>query len=147
MANKIFSSDFLVIGSGLSGLLFALKVAEKGTVNLITKRQLTESATVRAQGGFAAVVAEDDSFESHVEDTIRVGAGLCHRDVVEQFVCSGTKLIHELEQLGVEFCRDESCGEYDLGLEGGHSKRRVLHVKDHTGKDIELALAERVREN
>ncbi len=147
MANKIFSSDFLVIGSGLSGLLFALKVAEKGTVNLITKRNLTESATIRAQGGFAAVVAEDDSFDSHVEDTIRVGAGLCHKDVVEQFVCSGQKLIQELEQLGVEFCRDESCGEYDLGLEGGHSKRRVLHVKDHTGKDIELALAERVREN
>ena len=147
MANKIFSSDFLVIGSGLSGLLFALKVAEKGTVNLVTKRNLTESATICAQGGFAAVVAEEDTIASHVADTIRVGAGLCHQDVVEQFVSSGPKLIEELEQLGVEFCRDESCGDYDLGLEGGHSTRRVLHVKDHTGKDIELALADRVREN
>ncbi len=128
-------------------MLFALKVAEKGTVNLITKRNLTESATIRAQGGFAAVVSEDDSIEKHGEDTIRVGAGLCHKEVVENFVKIGSTLIQELEELGVSFCIDESCGKYDLGLEGGHSERRVLHVKDHTGKDIELALAERVREN
>ncbi|MFW9976815.1 MAG: L-aspartate oxidase [Candidatus Thorarchaeota archaeon] len=147
MANKIFTSDFLVIGSGLSGQLFALKVAEKGTVNLVTKRSLTDSATYRAQGGIAAVVSQEDSFEKHIQDTIRVGAGLCHEEVVREFIQAGPEVISDLEKAGVKFCIDDSCGEYDLGLEGGHSARRVLHVKDHTGKDIELALSDRVRES
>ncbi len=147
MANKVFTSDFLVIGSGLSGQLFALKVAEKGTVNLVTKRTLTDSATYRAQGGIAAVVAKDDTFEKHIEDTIRVGAGLCHEDVVREFIRAGPEVISDLEAAGVQCCVDESCGDYDLGLEGGHSARRVLHVKDHTGKDIELALSDQVRQS
>lgn len=138
--DKVYSSDFLVIGSGLSGQLFALKAAKYGKVNIVTKGRLTDSATMRAQGGIAAVVSAEDSVELHVEDTLRVGAGLCHRDVVEQIIQDGPARIQELVDLGVDFSGEESTNEYDLGLEGGHSKRRVLHVKDHTGEDIELAL-------
>ncbi|MDF1540385.1 MAG: L-aspartate oxidase [Candidatus Thorarchaeota archaeon] len=147
MANKLYTSDFLVIGSGLAGQLFSLKVAGKASVHLVTKSTLTESATYRAQGGIAAVVAEPDSYDQHIKDTIRVGAGLCHPDVVEKFVRAGAEVIKDLEEYGVTFCKDDTCGEYELGLEGGHSERRVLHVKDHTGKDIELALADQVRKN
>ncbi|MHA3964396.1 MAG: L-aspartate oxidase [Candidatus Thorarchaeota archaeon SMTZ1-45] len=142
--DKVYSSDFLVIGSGLSGQLFSLKASQYGTVNIVTKDRLTESATIRAQGGIAAVVSAEDSIELHVEDTIRVGDGLCHRDVVEQIVKAGPERIRELVDLGVDFCGEESTGDYELGLEGGHSKRRVLHVKDHTGEDIELALAKQL---
>ncbi|MFW9808176.1 MAG: L-aspartate oxidase [Candidatus Thorarchaeota archaeon] len=145
MSDRVYSSDFLVIGSGLSGQLFSIKVAKHGTVNMVTKGMLTESATFKAQGGIAAVVAPDDSIALHVEDTIRVGAGLCHRDVVESIVKDGPNRINELVELGVDFSGEDSTGEYELGLEGGHSKRRVLHVKDHTGKDIELALTDRLR--
>ena len=144
MANNVYTSDFLVIGSGLSGLLFALKAAEHGTVHIVTKGMLTESSTVRAQGGIAAVVSPDDSIDLHIQDTIRVGDNLCHRDVVEQIVRDGPERIRELVELGVDFCGAEGTDTYELGLEGGHSKRRVLHVKDHTGEDIELALVKRI---
>lgn len=144
MSDKIYSSDFLVIGSGLSGQLFSLKAAKHGTVNVVTKGRLTDSATMRAQGGIAAVVSDDDSIELHVEDTIRVGDGLCHPDVVEKIVRAGPKVIKELVELGVHFSNEKSSGEYELGLEGGHSRRRVLHVKDHTGEDIELALTKQL---
>lgn len=144
MSETVYSSDFLVIGSGLSGLLFALKVAKHGTVHIITKGRLSDSSTVRAQGGIAAVVSSEDSIEAHIEDTLRVGDGLCHRDVVESIVRAGPERIRELTELGVDFCREEKTGEYELGLEGGHSKRRVLHVKDHTGEDIELALIKHI---
>ncbi|MFW9834581.1 MAG: L-aspartate oxidase [Candidatus Thorarchaeota archaeon] len=140
MSDRVYTSDFLVIGSGLSGQLFSLKAAKHGTVNIVTKGRLTDSATMKAQGGIAAVVSADDSVELHIEDTIRVGDGLCHRDVVEKIVRAGPSIIKELVKLGVQFSNETSSGEYELGLEGGHSKRRVLHVKDHTGKDIELAL-------
>lgn len=142
--DKIYSSDFLVIGSGLSGQLFSLKASKHGTVNIVTKGRLTESATIKAQGGIAAVVSTEDSIELHVEDTIRVGDGLCHRDVVEQIIQAGPARIQELVDLGVDFSGEEATGEYELGLEGGHSKRRVLHVKDHTGEDIELALTKQL---
>jgi L-aspartate oxidase len=144
MSDTVYSSDFLVIGSGLSGLLFSLKAAQHGSVHIITKGRLSDSSTARAQGGIAAVVSSEDSLESHVQDTLRVGDGLCHRDVVESIVRAGPERISELTDLGVNFCRDEESGEYELGLEGGHSKRRVLHVKDHTGEDIELALIKRI---
>jgi len=143
MANTVYTSDFLVVGSGLSGLLFALKAAEHGSVHIITKGRLTESSTVRAQGGIAAVVAPDDSIDLHIQDTIRVGDNLCHPEVVESIIRDGPERIRELANLGVDFCGEEESG-YDLGLEGGHSKRRVLHVKDHTGEDIELALVKRI---
>ncbi|TFF96860.1 L-aspartate oxidase [Candidatus Thorarchaeota archaeon] len=144
MSNKVFASDFLVIGSGLSGLLFSLKASKKGKVHIITKARLKDSATWRAQGGIAAVVSPEDSMELHIADTIRVGDGLCHPDVVEEIVKGGPERIKELVDVGVDFCDEEESGEYELGLEGGHSKRRVLHVKDHTGEDIEKALVDKV---
>lgn len=144
MAGKLYTSDFLVIGSGLSGLMFALKAVDYGSVTIVTKNKAKESSTYRAQGGLAAVVSKNDSFESHIEDTIRVGAGLCHRDVVESFIRSGPRAVEELTKLGVNFCKDEVSGDFELGLEGGHTNRRVLHVKDHTGQDIELALLKAV---
>jgi L-aspartate oxidase len=147
MSGKVYSSDFLVIGSGLSGQLFSLKASKYGTVNIVTKGRLTESATIKAQGGIAAVVSAEDSIELHVEDTIRVGAGLCHRDVVEQIIQAGPERIQELVEMGVNFSGAETTGEYELGLEGGHSKRRVLHVKDHTGEDIELALSKQLEQD
>ncbi|MFW9805950.1 MAG: FAD-binding protein, partial [Candidatus Thorarchaeota archaeon] len=144
MSDKVYTTDFLVIGSGLSGQLFSLKAAKHGTVNIVTKGLLTDSATMKAQGGIAAVVSPDDSVDLHITDTIRVGDGLCHRDVVEQIIGAGPSIIKELVALGVVFSNEKSSGEYELGLEGGHSKRRVLHVKDHTGKDIELALTKQL---
>lgn len=144
MSGKVYTSDFLVIGSGLSGLSFALKAAKHGTVHIVTKGQLTESSTERAQGGIAAVVSSEDSVEQHIQDTIRVGDNLCHPDVVESIVRDGPERIRELVELGVDFCVEENSGEFELGLEGGHSRRRVLHVKDHTGEDIEQALIQKV---
>jgi L-aspartate oxidase len=132
-----------VIGSGLSGLLFALKVAKHGTVHIITKGRMSDSSTVRAQGGIAAVVSSEDSIEAHIQDTLRVGDGLCHRDIVNSIVRAGPERIRELTELGVNFSREET-GEYELGLEGGHSNRRILHVRDHTGADIELALVKQI---
>jgi L-aspartate oxidase len=145
MSNKVYHSDILVIGSGLSGLLFSIKSAKHGSINLITKGLLNESATDWAQGGIAAVVSKEDSFETHVEDTLRVGAGLCHRDVVEAIVRDGAARVQELAEYGVNFDRADSKDEYELGLEGGHSERRVLHVKDHTGRDIEETLVSKTR--
>lgn len=147
MSDTVFSSDFLVIGSGLSGLLFSLKAAKHGTVHILTKGRITESSTAHAQGGIAAVVSPDDSVELHIQDTLRVGDGLCHPDVVNAIIRDGPARIRELVDLGVDFSGGEKTGEYELGLEGGHSKRRVLHVKDHTGEDIELALVQRVKES
>ena len=146
MGNEVYESDYLVIGSGISGLMFSLKAAKMGSVNLITKGALTDSATYNAQGGIAAVTSPNDSIELHVQDTMRVGAGLCHPKVVESIVRSGPARIKELIGLGVEFCKDEECDIFDLGLEGGHSERRILHVKDHTGRDIEQVLARNVRD-
>ncbi|TFG31431.1 L-aspartate oxidase [Candidatus Thorarchaeota archaeon] len=146
MADTVFSSDFLIIGSGLSGLLFALKAAKHGTVHVLTKRRITDSSTSHAQGGIAAVVSPEDSIALHVQDTIRVGNGLCHPDVVKAIVKDGPARIQELVSLGVDFSGEEETGEFELGLEGGHSKRRVLHVKDHTGEDIQLALIEKIRQ-
>jgi len=146
MDNDVHSSDFLVIGSGISGLLFSLKASRRGAVNLITKRLLTDTATYLAQGGIAAVVSAKDSFEKHIEDTIRAGAGLCHPDVVDSFVRAGPARISEIVKLGVKFNKASDREGYDLGLEGGHSNRRILHVKDHTGQDVETVLAQRIRE-
>ncbi|MBD3404725.1 MAG: FAD-dependent oxidoreductase, partial [Candidatus Lokiarchaeota archaeon] len=142
MSNDIHTSDFLVIGTGLSGLLFAIKAAEHGSVTVLTKREIMETATSMAQGGIAAVITDEDCFDKHIEDTIRVGDGLCHRDVVEEFVKAGPKIIRELVDMGVDFCKEENGEDYELGLEGGHCERRVLHVKDHTGLDIQKAVVE-----
>ena len=133
------SFDYLVIGSGIAGLTFALKVAERGSVAIITKKNRAESNTNYAQGGIAAVTGADDSLELHVQDTLRAGAGLCREDVVRTIVGEGPALVRELIQLGVQFT-ESAAGQYDLGKEGGHTRRRVLHAGDITGREIERAL-------
>lgn len=136
--------DFLVIGSGIAGLHYALRVAERGSVGLVTKKNAASSATQFAQGGIAAVVDPLDSFEDHVQDTINAGAGLCNPEVVRFVIERGPEAIETLLKYGVDFDRGgESQLYYDLGREGGHNKRRVLHHRDTTGKEIERALLAR----
>src|SRR3989442_1705459 len=137
--------DFLILGSGIAGLTFALKVAPHGRVAIITKKNRTESNTNYAQGGIAAVTSKEDSFELHVRDTLRAGAGLCKESVVRTIIQEGPARIEELIHLGMKFSKREvphqvGVKELDLGKEGGHSKRRILHAKDVTGREIERAL-------
>ncbi|MGL1932109.1 MAG: L-aspartate oxidase [Desulfotalea sp.] len=136
-------SDFLVIGSGIAGLSFALKASELGTVVVVTKKREVDTATNLAQGGVAAVMDVDDSFSEHVSDTLASGDGLCVEEVVKMVVESGPKRIDELINIGVDFKCDES-GKLDLGKEGGHSRRRVAHSFDLTGSEIERCLIEAV---
>jgi L-aspartate oxidase len=139
------SFDFIVLGSGIAGLTFALKAAERGTVAIVTKKNRAESNTNYAQGGIAAVTSKEDSFELHVQDTLQAGAGLCRENVVRTIVEEGPARIAELIELGMQFTEREipasnGIRELDLGREGGHSKRRILHAKDVTGREIERAL-------
>ena len=136
-------TDFLVLGSGIAGLSFALKAAEQGTVAIITKREVTESATNYAQGGIASVFSAEDTFEAHIEDTLTAGAGICHEDVVRMVVEEGPPTIKNLIDWGVKFTEHE--GAYDLTREGGHSQRRILHADDITGREIERALVASAR--
>ncbi len=131
-------SDFLVIGSGIAGISFALKAAELGTVSLITKKAKAESNTNYAQGGIAAVTDESDSFELHIRDTIEAGVGLCHDDAVRLLVTEGPGRVQELVRLGVDFTKNR--GKLDLGREGGHSRNRIVHAHDRSGWEIERAL-------
>src|SRR6187402_1911330 len=129
--------DFLVLGSGIAGLSFALKVAPHGRVAIVTKKDRAESNTNYAQGGIAAVTSREDSFEMHVRDTLEAGAGLCREAVVRAIVEEGPARIQELIELGMKFSERENGGrgggrELDLGKEGGHSRRRILHAKDVT---------------
>jgi L-aspartate oxidase len=134
--------DFVVIGSGIAGLSFALKAARHGSVAVITKRKGADTNTAWAQGGIACVTSDQDSFELHVRDTLEAGAGLCDEAVVRTIVTEGPERIRELAELGLQFDEREVGGhrELDLGKEGGHSKRRVLHVQDVTGREIEETL-------
>ncbi|HJT46374.1 MAG TPA: L-aspartate oxidase, partial [Chthoniobacterales bacterium] len=134
--------DFVVIGSGIAGLSFALKAAKHGSVAVITKRKGADSNTAWAQGGIACVTSDEDSFELHVRDTLEAGAGLCDEQVVRTIVTEAPARIQDLVDLGLHFDEREVSGhrEFDLGREGGHSKRRVLHVADVTGKEIENVL-------
>src|ERR1700691_4920146 len=149
--NAQLFSDFLVIGGGIAGLTFAIKASEVGTVTVLTKAGSSEANTAYAQGGIASVWSVDDSFESHVEDTLRAGAGLCDRAAVESIVRDGPEAVRELIALGTNFTRVDEGGEdeYDLGREGRHSHRRVLHAQDLTGREIMRALgaAARARSN
>lgn len=137
-------SDFLIIGSGIAGLSYALKVADRGKVAIVTKREMTETATNLAQGGIASVFSTEDTFESHFRDTMVAGAFLSHEDVVRLVVESGPQAIRDLIDWGVQFTRNAQ-GDYDLTREGGHSQRRILHAQDATGREIERALVEAVR--
>jgi L-aspartate oxidase len=144
------NSDVLVIGSGIAGLMFALRVAEVGTVALVTKKEAMDSNTNLAQGGIASVFGRFDSFELHIEDTLASGDGLCNRDVVQKVVTNGPQLITELMEMGVRFSlqqRQEESAEpvFDLGREGGHSQNRIVHAHDMTGREVERVLVEKAR--
>ncbi len=141
--------DYLVLGSGIAGLSFALKVAPRGRVAIVTKKDRAESNTNYAQGGIAAVTSKEDSFELHVRDTLTAGAGLCNENVVRTIIEEGPARIAELIELGMKFSeredpRHHGKHELDLGKEGGHSKRRILHAKDVTGREIERALLDAI---
>ena len=143
---NLLESDFIVVGSGIAGLSFAVRASELGSVTLITKKQDTESNTNYAQGGIACVLGEDDDFSLHIQDTLTSGAGLCHPEVVEIVVREGPELVQELMQWGVEFTRKvDGSSKLDLGKEGGHSRRRIVHAKDLTGQEVEQALLGKVR--
>ena len=135
--------DYLVIGSGVAGLSYALGVADTGTVAIVTKKASAESNTNYAQGGIAAVMDEHDSYESHIRDTLEAGAGLCDPEVVEIVVREGPDRIRELISLGAHFTSHD--GRLHLGREGGHSTNRIVHAADTTGREIEQTLLDRVR--
>lgn len=135
-------SDFLIIGSGIAGLSYALRVAEYGSVSIITKKEKADSNTNLAQGGIAAVISDDDSFELHIKDTLTAGDGLCHIDAVETLVYEGPERLKELIEIGVKFTT--RYGKLDLGREGGHSRNRIVHAQDLTGKEIERALLQKI---
>jgi L-aspartate oxidase len=137
----MMQADVVVVGSGIAGLSFAIKAAKFGSVALITKKSRPESSTNWAQGGIAAVFGEDDSPALHMEDTLVAGAGLCHPDAVDVLVREGPERVRELMQMGVDFTRqDGDEGDLSLGLEGGHSRRRIVRADDLTGREIERAL-------
>jgi len=139
-------SDFLVIGSGIAGLSFALKAAEFGSVVIITKKNDSESSTNYAQGGIACALGDDDSKERHIADTLSTGCGLCHEDVVATVANEAPEMIQQLVGWGCRFNRNEN-GGFSLGREGGHSRSRIIHTDDLTGREIERALLEQVMEH
>ncbi|MGA3113663.1 MAG: L-aspartate oxidase [Syntrophobacteraceae bacterium] len=132
--------DYLVIGSGIAGLTFALKAARSGSVAIVTKKDKLETNTNYAQGGIASVFGQDDSFDLHVQDTLDAGDGLCHPEVVDFVVRTGPDRIGDLLELGVAFNRGAGPDSFDLGREGGHSRNRILHAQDMTGKAVEKVL-------
>jgi L-aspartate oxidase len=140
-------TDYLVVGSGIAGLMSAIHLSAHGRVCVLTKKDSAESNTNYAQGGIACVVASDDSFEAHVKDTLIAGDGLCDEAVVRAVVAAGPERIAELEQFGMRFAELEPPrgAGYDLGREGGHSQRRVLHCGDITGREVERVLLDRAR--
>ncbi|MEA1899768.1 MAG: L-aspartate oxidase [Thermodesulfobacteriota bacterium] len=145
-----FETDFLIIGSGVAGLTFALKVAEFGSVALVTKKEIMDSNTAQAQGGIASVFDKVDSFDLHIRDTLASGDGLCNKEVVEMVVKNGPDRILELINFGVHFNLKKNGSkkktfDFDLGREGGHSKKRIVHAQDLTGLEIETVLVRHVK--
>lgn len=140
--------DFLVIGTGIAGLFYSLKVSElnpDAKIAIVTKKAENDTNTNWAQGGIATVMAQTDSFDAHVNDTLTAGQGLCHEDIVETVVKKGPIVINELIEYGVKFTKKGD--DFDLGREGGHSAGRVLHAEDFTGKEIENALIKACHNN
>lgn len=143
---KIIDTDYVVMGSGIAGLTSALELCRHGRVLIITKKDRAESNTNYAQGGIACVMRSDDSFDQHIHDTLEAGAGLCDKKVVEQIISAGPDRIRALQEMGVRFCDSDHADSagYDLGKEGGHTRRRVLHAGDITGRSIEEVLVRRI---
>lgn len=131
-------ADYLIIGSGASGLLAASRLAGRGSVLLVNKGRFQDSSTWNAQGGIASVLSEKDTIESHVQDTLIAGAGLCHEDAVRGIIMQGHRIVQELASIGTKF--DTCDGELHLTREGGHSNRRIAHSRDATGRAISEAL-------
>jgi L-aspartate oxidase len=142
-------SDYLIIGSGIAGLSFALKAALKGRVTIVTKKETMDASTNYAQGGIASVLDPNDSFDLHIKDTLESGAGLSNEQVVRMVVTNGPDMIKELIALGVKFSHNNSAqaDKLDLTREGGHSRRRIVHAEDLTGQEVERALIHNVKKN
>jgi len=151
-------TDFLIIGSGVAGLTFAIKVAKFGSVALVTKKGIMDTNTSQAQGGIASVFGKLDSFDLHIQDTLASGDGLCNKDVVEMVVKNGPDRIRELIDFGAHFNIKETTKhsedksqtldpDFDLGREGGHSQKRIVHAQDMTGIEIETVLVNHVKNN
>ncbi len=138
--------DFLVVGSGIAGLTFATKALKYGEVVILTKKRKADSNTNYAQGGIAAVFGEDDSFDHHIQDTLKTGEGLSHKDAVEIMVKRGPWLVQELYDMGCRFSTKAN-GTFELAQEGGHSRRRIVHAKDYTGNEIERVLLEKAKKD
>ncbi|HOX50428.1 MAG TPA: FAD-dependent oxidoreductase, partial [Fibrobacteria bacterium] len=146
MSKNVQMVDFLVVGSGIAGLTYALRVAQAGSVAILTKSDADETGTSRAQGGIASVTSDDDNFSSHVDDTLVAGDGLCDLDAVKILVQEGPEAVRHLIEWGVNFTRrGGKASDFDLHREGGHGKARILHAGDITGAEIERALLEAVR--
>jgi L-aspartate oxidase len=141
MSRKV---DFLVVGSGIAGLTFATKAAQYSQVLILTKKNKADSNTNYAQGGIASVFADKDSFDCHTNDTVKAGDGLSHKDAVRIMVENGPKLVRELYNEGCLFTLNDQ-GDFELGKEGGHSHRRIVHAKDYTGYEIERVLLEEAK--
>ena len=144
------NADYLVIGSGLAGLTYALRMAHHGKVALLTKQTLSDANSSWAQGGIAGAMAKDDSFDLHIQDTLTAGAGLCKIEAVETLVKEGPERIRELINLGANFdlqSSDKGVKTLALGREGGHSRNRIVHTADHTGLECEITLLNAVLSN
>src|SRR5690606_25361506 len=141
--NKRYTHDVLVIGSGAAGASLALRLADNYRVAVLSKGPLRSGSTWYAQGGVAVVLDDEDSMESHVQDTLVAGGGLCHEDAVRFTVENGPTVINWLVEMGMDFTRDET-GEFHLTREGGHSHRRILHTADATGKAVSTTLIEKL---
>ncbi len=148
MTTDIMEFDTLVVGSGIAGLTFALKVAATRKVAVVTKKESVETSTNYAQGGIASVLGPEDSFDLHIQDTLSSGDGLCHPDVVAMVVKSGPDRIRELAEMGVRFQRgQQESVPFDLAREGGHSRSRIVHAQDMTGREVERVLLSMAEEH
>lgn len=142
---EVVKTDFLIIGSGIAGLSLALKLKDLGEITILTKKRIFDTATILAQGGIACVSDKEDSFELHIKDTLLTGNGLCDPEIVELVVKSAPERIKDLIEWGIEFDKDPSDpSKFHLTLEGGHSRKRILHIGDYTGRIIENKLVEKV---